>query len=665
MKEVLIDFDNKSPSEVNSDINIAAFLTEAEEVTYKFIEGFDGIWKPIQDFSKSNICTWKPEKPGKYMIMVQGKSSNCKTAYDYLGKSEYEVSESSKIIKDIEVDKIRASVGEKINIKVNCNEDLILYRFWSKEDKDWEILRDYSAEDSFVFTATKAGTIEILIECKRIESERNVDDFTTVKLEVDNIDKVEIKDFVCLSRSKLVNDELVFKVEAKYQENRPLLFKFLKVNKEGKTTCIQDFSSKSIVTFKEREAGEYELICYVRDMFSNRRYDDRARIYYKVEPYDKIRIKKFNSDIASPQTVGTTINLTSIVEGGRELLYRYIIEGPVSEDSGYIRGNKCVWEPSKEGQYTISLKVKDTSFSGEYEDSKTIQYEIFNKGEKPVRITNVKCDKGRRCIINEPVNIKVKAEGGMKTLYKFKVYKNGIEKERIEYGSNNWVDFVPTESGEYEIVIKVKDEFSPKDYDASTSIFIEAKDYVAADIDYILVSSKENYLVGDSIDIEAIIKNTKAVVTKFVTKINGYEVEDTGFIKEKVIKVKPRCPGKYSFVIYAKNIKSNEEYDSKKEISIYVHEVVQVNSTKILVSDNNMEVGKEITFEAMSQGGKEVCYEFYIMINGEWILVQSYSRKSYYTFIPFKEGSYRVLVLSKSYHRNVAYEDYDMLDFKV
>lgn len=400
-------------------------------------------------------------------------------------------------------------------------------------------------------------------------------------------------------------------------------------------------------------------------MFSSKPYDDRAIILYNVDPYKEVKIKSFKSDIKSPQAVGTVINLIADVSGGRELLYRYIIEGPVCEDSGYIRGNECVWEPRDEGKYKITLKVKDISFEGDYEDVTSIQYEIFNKGEKPVRISEVKCNKGRRCVIGEPINIKVKSSGGTKPLYKFVVYKDGIQKEAIEYGSNNWVDFIPTEAGKYEIDIRVKDEFSSRKCDASTSLVIEAKSYVAADIDYILLNSKEIYLVDDVINIEAIVKNTKDVLVKFVTKINGYEVENTGFISEKSIKIKPKCPGKYSFVIYAKNLNSTEEYDSKKEVSIYVHEVTPVNSTKLKLYSNSFKVGEEVTFEAESHGGKEVCYEFYIMINGEWVLSQGYSRKAYYTFVPFKEGNYRVLVLAKSFHKNIPYEDYDLIEFEV
>lgn len=665
MKEVLIDFDNKSPADINDSINIAAFLTQNDDVEYKFMEGLEGVWKPIQDFSRNNICTWKPKKPGKYMIMVQGKSDNCENGYDYLGRSEYEVIENEKLIKDVEIEKSKINIGEKLKIKVSCDGELILYRFWIKKEKDWEILSDYSAESEYYFVANEAGSKEILVECKKVDSDKNVDDFTTIKFEVKDLEKIEISNFQCLSHSTLVSDELVFKVETNYEKSRPLLYKFLKINVEGKVTCVQDYSSKSIVTFKERVPGEYKLLCLVRDMFSSKQYDDRAMILYKVDPYEKIKIKKFRSDVTSPQAAGSTIILSSYVEGGRELLYRYIIEGPVSEDSGYIRGSECIWEPRDQGKYKITLKVKDISFEGEYEDMTSIQFEIYNKGDKPLRIVDVKCDKGRRCVIGEPVNIKVKSEGGVKALYKFSIYKNGVEKEKIEYGYNNWVNFTPKEPGQYEIDIKVKDEFSAKQFDGSTSIYIEAKDYVAADIDYVLLNSKETYLVGDILNIEAIVKNTKSVLAKFITKINGHEVEDTGYIQEKAIKLKPKCPGKYTFVIYAKNIKSSEEYDSKKEVSVYVHEVPPVNSTTLQISANEVQVGKEVTFEAISQGGREVCYEYYIMINGDWILTQEYSRKNYYTFVPFKTGSYRVLVLSKSYHKKVSYEDYCTIEFKV
>ena len=669
MRELVLELDNKGPIYVNDDIEIQANLSidksVEEDIEYKFMEGFNKVWTPIQDFSEKNICRWVPKNSGKNIILVQGKAKNSTKPFDFSTISEVEILEDSKLIKDVNITKNKAIVGDKVTISVEGNEDLLLYRFWVMGKTDWELLKDYSTESEYIFTANEVGIKEILIECKKIDSLNNVDDYIKAKIEVRGLDTIEITDFKLLSPKIIVNEELVFKVETNHNENRPLLFKFIKINKEGKHICIQDFSSKSIASFKEDIAGEYKLLCLVRDVFSNKEYDDRALIVYDVIPYEKIKIRSFKTDIESPQVAGARINLNAIVDGGRELLYRYIIDGPICEDSGFIRSNKYLWEPTEEGKYNITLKVKDISFKGDYESIMSIVYKIDKKGDRPVRIVEVKCDKGRSVLINQPFNINVKCEGGSKKLYKFIIYKNGIQKEELDYGKNNWINFIPEEKGEYEIEVRAKDAYSIKEYDSSTSVYVKCNDYIPANIDYILTNNKENYLVHEPIEMEAIIQNTTDTVVRFVTKINGQEVEDTGFVENKAIRVKPKCPGKYSFDIYAKNVKSSEEYDSKREISIYVKEAMPVHSTKISVDKEELKVGEEVTFEVTSQGGKDVCYEFYMMKENNWVLVQEYSKKNYYTFLPFSPGEYRLLVLSKSFYKKVNYEDYESINFNI
>ena len=693
MKEVLIDFDNKGPIDINQTVNIAAFKSDSEKIQYKFMEGLNGIWSPIQDFSDNNICTWNPKKAGKYMIMVQGKSDNCSNGYDYLGKVEYEVNEAcgikeeiplkgilnegdeeskvnnskgdEKLIKDIIVDKDKVTLGEKIRIKIVSDEDILLCRFGIKEKDEWETLREYSMEKEYVYTANECGSKEILVECKSIDSEKNVDEFRTVSIEVEAINKVEIKNISCKCDSMIVDEELTFSIETNSSSNRPLLYKFFKINKEGKMICIQDFYSKNQVVFKEKQPGDYKLLCLVRDMFSNNAFDDRAIISYVVKPYNKIKINSFKSDIASPQGIGSTINFNTMATGGKTLVYRYSVDGPIKDDSSYRRSSEFCWIPQKEGDYTITVMVRDLSCDKEYEDIAVIHYSVYKKSDRPLRITEVVCSKERRCIVGESINILAKVEGGNKALYSFFINRNGVLEKKIDYEESNWIDFIPESKGEYEIEIKVRDYYSTREYDSSTSVYFKVNDFIPAQIECILTTSKERYLVDEVIEIEAIITGTKNTLVNLVTKINGQEVEKTGFVTNKKFRIKPKCKGKYTFQVFAKNTKSSEEYDSKKELNIYVHEVLPVTSTKVFISEDDITIGKEITLKAISVGGKDVCYQFYIMNNDNWTLVQGYSRKDYYTFIPFTSGEYRVLVLSKSFHKKIEYEDYDVIDFMV
>ncbi|MDV4149403.1 triple tyrosine motif-containing protein [Clostridium sp. AL.422] len=689
MSDIILVFDKESPSNVNEEIKIKVITENEENLEYKFLEGTPNerslTWKQIQDFSGDSQCNWKPNNPGDYMIMVQ--TVDKESGVTNIGRMKYKIkdadekdiiekdiiesdrnnTEISKLIQDVVIDKTSLILGEKINLDILSpeEEEVLLYRFWIRGTHGWEPLKDYSTENKLTYTTTKVGEEEILIECKRPSSFNNVDDFTTIKFQVREQPVIELTSFDCLSSNLLVGEELIFKVGVNYEKSRTILYKFLRVDENGRVTCIQDYSTKNIVSLYENEKGKYKLLCYVRDIFSNKPYDDRAAMIYSVKAYEEIRINNFTSELSSPQLCGNTITLKASVSGGKEVLYKYIIEGPVAEESGYIRNRNFNWETKAEGEYKITLMVKDISFEGEYEDKKELFFKIDKKGEKPINILEINSSKTRGCVKGEPINLKVKAEGGTCLKYSFIVYKDGIEKERSQYGLTNWVNFTPEESGEYEVEVRVIDKYSSREYDAHDRLFFKVKEYQEAEIDYVLLEGKEFYLVGDKIELEIITQNTKNILLRYVTKINGHEVEDTGFISSKYIKVKPKCPGKYTFEIYAKNVLCKEEYDTKKELSIYVNEAVQITNTKIKLDVNEVLAGKEVTFEVLSEGGKDVCYEFYIMEKGNWVRVQPYSKKNYYTFLPFTPGEYRVLVLSKSYYKKVNYEDYAYLEFEV
>lgn len=680
MSELLINFDKESPSVIDEEINIKVISDEDASVEFKFLEGYPGEsswnWKPIQGFSEKRECEWKPKRIGEYMIMVQSKekgSSNIRNV-----RMGYEIKEiqnkdcigsniKNKLIKDVIIDNNALIVGEKINLEIISDEEdgILLYRFWLKGKQGWEPIKDYSIENKLTYTTTKVEESEFLIECKRPSSKENVDDFTTVKFNVKEQPIIEINSFECLTENLLTNEELVFKVGVNCDECRMILYKFLKVDSNGKITCIQDYSTKNVVAFSERQKGNYKLLCYVRDIFSNKQYDDRACMIYGIKAYDDIKIRNFSVDLNSPQVTGSSINFKASVIGGKEILYRYIVEGPVAEDTGYIRSRIFNWEPNMEGEYKIILKTKDISFDGDYEDIEELNFKIDKKGEKPIRILDIVASKTRGCIKGEPINIKVKAEGGTELKYSFTVYKDGKEKDRRDYAVTNWVDFTPEESGEYEVEVKILDKYSNKEYDVHDFIYFKVKDYKQDDIDYVLLSQKEIYLVGDRIELEIIMQNTNNTLLRYITKINGHEVEDTGFVESKRMRVVPKCSGKYTFEIYAKNTLCKDDYDVKKEVSVYVHEAIPVRNTKIKIKNKELVVNNEVTFEVTSKGGKEVCYEFYIMEKGNWIRVQAYSRKNYYSFLPFSPGMYKILVLSKSYYKKSSYEDYTITEFKI
>lgn len=582
------------------------------------------------------------------------------------------VKEEISIIENIIIDKEEIVVGEKCSIQVEvANKEDCLYRFYIKRYEDWDIVRDYDTSNILKYTASEVGEKEFLIQCKRMESAENFEDYKTIKVNVKGISKIEIKDFKCLSKLLMVGKKLEFMVETEIEAEEHekneiiLLYKFYKIYKDGKSVCIQDYSTRNNVNYKETEAGSYRILCLVKSILSNKEYDDRAILVYNVKPYEDIKINSFVANLNSPQVTESHIKFTSDVQGGNDLLYKYKVNGPIEKNTGFINSNEFTWTPIEPGEYEIVLCVKDSSYKGDYEDTKKIAFTIEKKGKKPVKILDVVVDKEKKIIVGEPVNIMVNGEGGTRLQYAFTVRKDNKRLEHLDYNKSNWISFVPKQVGDYEVEIMLRDKYSDKPYDAQTIVYLKVMEYLPGEIDYIIFPYKEAYLIGDPIEFECIVPNTQSVLVKYETKINGQSIEQTEFLKNKKLRFVPKISGKYTIEVYAKNLKCKGEYDSKKQISLNISEASPVIETRIIPNKLEGKVNEEFTFDVVSRGGKNVCYEFYLMESGEWRKVQPYSRKHYYSFMPFTEGKYKILVLAKSYYKKVSYEDYDQIVFSV
>lgn len=664
-------FNLENTEEEFKEIQISVENKLEDNLNYKFLVGIEGTWTTIKELSEDSATTWKPEAEGKYSIMVQAKRKQSNKPFDFISKTDYIVGETcEKLISDIFIDKAEIMVGEKITLTVKPAKDAIMYRYWIRENENWLLIKDYSLEDMLTWTAKYSGQQEFLVECKNFDSENVFDDFIKVQFNVQALQSLEIMDFKCLTEDLLVGRELVFEVEANHEDNRMVLYKFIKINFQGDNTCLQDYSTKKLVSYVEEDKGDYKLLCMAKDMYSLNEFDDRALIHYSIKRYEEINIHSFTSDLSSPQLCGTPISLKCIARGGKELLYKFKIQGNCSEDSNYSTRDNYIWTPKEAGKYKVSLWVKDATFNGEYEKEAFIDFIIDNISNENVIIEDVILDKKNPVLLGEVIHIKVKATGGNSLRYSFAVLKEDKELEKIEFGIHDFVDFTPEGIGNFKLEVRVKDKYSKREFDCHEVRYIEVLECIPAKINYVLMPPKEYYMVGDTVSLEVISENTRETLVNYVLKINDHLVEQTNFLEHKnaehkKYEIKPKCSGTYLIEIQAKNKFSTKQYDCKKEIKVEVHDNLPITNTRILCDRTNFMVNEAVTFIAESKGGAAVVYEFYLMENGDWNLMQSFGRKNDYTFMPFTKGIYKMLVLSKSFYKRISYEDYAIMDIEV
>ncbi|NMM64515.1 triple tyrosine motif-containing protein [Clostridium sp. P21] len=664
MNELEIKYNLQSPQEKNSKILINVNNILEENLMFKYMVGLNGIWSTLKDFSESTSVEWLPKEDGKYIIMVQARKKDGQKSFDYVSRENYIIGKvKEKLIDSISLDKYKLNLGEKVRLFVNTNKVPLMFRYWLKIDDKWEIIKEYSPDNTLSWTVKFPGKGEMLVECRNIDSQNNYDDFQTVEFEVMDLKKVEIQDFNAVNSELLEGEELIFKVEAFYEEGRNILYKFIKINDDGEMECVQDYSTKRVVSYVENKSGNYKLLCLVKDMYSNKSFDDRAIINFLVKKYKDICIKSFTTDLNSPQLCETVVNLKADVIGGKEVLYKYIIDGNCNEDSGYTRNDNYEWKTKAPGNYKIYLWVKDKSCEEKYEACECIEFTIDEKSKEPVKINEVIMDKRHKVLINEPISVKVNASGGTDLEYAFIIRKENRALESISYGKSNSISFIPKEEASYQFEARVRDKYSDREFDCHYIFNLEAFKFMPGEIEHVLFPLKEYYVVGDKVILNVITQNTGNIIVNYVLRINDHKVEETGYTKDKKYSFTPRCSGLYTLEIYAKNKESDRMFDCKKCITVKIHEALPITDTKISCDRTKFLCNNSANFTVVSEGGKDVLYEFFIMEKGDWTLVQNYSKKNYYTFIPFSKGQYKLLVLAKSQYHKGAYEDYDIMNF--
>lgn len=665
MNEMIIGTSLSSPQEKGTEIKIYIENKMSDDLLYKFIINCDGGWETIRDFHEEDFTYWTPKEDGKYMIMVQSKKRHGKKPIEFTSRMDFIIgSVEEKLIKDIIISNNEIKLGEKIEIDVVPNKLPILCKYWIKEDCKWNLIRDYSMDTSLSFTPNREGDIEILIESKEEGSDHQFDDFKNATFKVLPMDEIRINNIQCLTEELIVGNELTFEIDARFDENRVVLYKFMKIDEYGNMHVVQDFSSKRLVSFTEILPGKYKLLCLVKDMYSHENFDDRGIIHYTVDKYKPIKILNFTSDLSSPQLEKTPIEFKAICSGGDKLLYKFVVDGNYHSSSNFTTNNSYKWIPEKSGLYRVEVLVKDSTYKDDYEEKAIMDFVIDEDCAQNVYIKEIKLNKDKQLLINEPVKVNVEATGSRNLLYEFIVKKEGKEVQFIEYNEEDNFKFTPTSVGKYEIEVKVKHLKSKRDYDVHSVIYIDCKEYIPAKIDYILTEKKYMYLIGDEIVLEVITENTSNTLTKYKVEINGREVETTEFSNDKKFKLIPKCAGVYTVKIYCKNVFSTKEYDCKKELILDVLQGVPVTNCKITLDKEIIKCNEDVNFYVECDGGKDNLYEFYLMEKGEWKLIQKYSKKNYYTFMPFYKGFYKILALCKSCYSKSAYDDYSIYEIQ-
>ena len=130
---------------------------------------------------------------------------------------------------------------------------------------------------------------------------------------IENMLGLEIIGIKCLTENTMfVNRDIKFKVDV--SNKKSVIYKFLKLHENGKINCIQDYSPENTLTFRETHEGDFKILCYVKHIESDKKYDDRALIHYSIKKYNSAKIQQLSTNMNSSQLIGETSTIKPIPE---------------------------------------------------------------------------------------------------------------------------------------------------------------------------------------------------------------------------------------------------------------------------------------------------------------------------------------------------------------
>lgn len=265
-----------------------------------------------------------------------------------------------------------------------------------------------------------------------------------------------------------------------------------------------------------------------------------------------------------------------------------------------------------------------------YKEPTTIEKELI----AGATTTNVESPQ----ILGTSIKITAGEANGGSGNYTYKITVDG--KTIKDFSSSKTATWTPSESGNYNIEVTVKDS---KGNEATDSIQYKINDPVHNGPSITaFTSSTSNCYVRTSITLSASAKSEGTVKYDFVVTLNGNEVYNSGYKTAKTAKFTPNEAGTYKVTCYAKDAYGKDE----KTINIVVKQS-KVTITGMKISNKTPQVGDDIKISAAATGKGRIKYRFVVFKDNTLSYVRGYSKKTNTIWTPQEAGKYTIYIKAK------------------
>ena len=447
---------------LGEEYRISAKLSgNTEGLRYKYVWQKDGWkdWGILKEFSEENEALFRPEKVGKYTLIVDTKDASGKV----ISKSrEYNVVTQIWNYERIETSRTtpQEKYSEPIEIKAITSGETegLQYKYvWQKDNwKDWGVIQGFSERAVAEWSPEKEGKYTILVDVKDRDGKVVT---KTIGYEITKVNWnfEEIK----ISPEKVQKKGEPIEVEASMSGNtKKMQYKFVWQKDNWKDWgVIREFSESNRVTWTApKKSGNYQIIVDAKDR--DGKVVSKQKEYFVATQLWKPEAISVNGGTEGRLYERTPISVTASGET-ENLQYKFVWMKDNWKEWGVIKefdskNYTSEWIPKEEGDYVIYADIRDVDGRKETITQK------YSPGEADWKLEELDIHGERDRFVGDKLKISAVTSGNTEGLqYKF-VCRRGNDWKDWEviqgFSTKNSVEIPLNKDKDYHIHVDIKNK---------------------------------------------------------------------------------------------------------------------------------------------------------------------------------------------------------------